>query len=186
MLFGTRQVLSHLENIEIKFEEHTRKLVNTAKYLGITLDSLLTFKEHVASVSGRTVGKIKLLGRISGFIPQQTNLMLYKTLILPIFDYCDFVWDCLSQHDAQTLQKLQNMALKNVPQVDQLTLMIAVHETVALPYLHIRQKQHTAGMMYKVSNDQVPEGVKILFRHVQNVSTRITRQSQSNNFCIPR
>ena len=186
MVFGTRQMLSRQENIEIVFEEHVLKPVNSVKYLGITLDSHLTFHEHVASICNRTVGKIKLLGRISGFIPQQTNLMLYKTLILPIFDYCDFVWDCVNQQDSQTLQKLQNMALKNVLQVDRLTPTDYVHQTLNMPYLHIRRKQHTASMMYKVQNQLVPTGLQGMFEHVQNTSGRVTRQSESNNFHIPR
>ncbi len=90
------------------------KVVNKARYQGIILDPLLSFKEHVAHICNKTVGKIKLLGRILGFIAKLMNLMLYKTLTLPIFDYCDFVWDSLSPRDTMTLQKLQNMALENV------------------------------------------------------------------------
>ena len=132
------------------------------------------------------MGKIKLLGRISGSIPQATNLMLYKTLILPIFDYCDFVWDCLSQQDSLTLQKLQNMALKNILQVDRQASTEFIHKTLNLPYLHVRRKQHTAGMMYKVNNGLIPTSLQNLFEHVQNNAPRITRQSQSDNFRVPR
>ncbi len=112
--------------------------------------------------------------------------MLYKTLILPIFDYCDFVWDCVRQQDSQTLQKLQNMVLKNVLQVERLTPTDFVHQTLNMPYLHMRCKQHTADMMYKVHNQLVPARVQDMFEHVQDTSNCVTRQSQSNNFGISR
>lgn len=37
---------------------------------------------------------------------------IYYALILPHFDYCSPVWDCLSGHSSDKLQKLQNRAAR--------------------------------------------------------------------------
>ena len=37
---------------------------------------------------------------------------IYKSLIQPVFDYCDVVWDNLDQGLATKLQKLQNRAAR--------------------------------------------------------------------------
>ena len=77
------------------------------------------------------------------------------------------------------------MALKNVLQVDRQTLTEFIHKTLNLPYLHVRRKQHTVDMMYKVNNGLILTSLQNLFEHVQNNAPRITWQSQSNNFRVP-
>ena len=40
------------------------------------------------------------------------NFLIYNALILPNFDYCSPVWDCLSGYLSDKLQKLQNRAAR--------------------------------------------------------------------------
>ncbi len=54
----------------------------------------------------RHVDSIKYLGEVCSYIKASTALMLYKLLILPIFDYGDIIYNCLSQTDRNTLQVL--------------------------------------------------------------------------------
>ena len=46
---------------------------------------------------------------------------MYKTLILLIYDDCDFIYWEISNQDAEILQKLQNCAFQSILQVDKLT-----------------------------------------------------------------
>ncbi len=43
----------------------------------------------------KTYAKIRLLGRVRHILDQGTALTLYKTLILPIYNYCDYVYYCI-------------------------------------------------------------------------------------------
>ena len=42
------------------------------------------------------------------FISMTTAIRVYKALILPHFDYCSPVWDCLSSYLSEKLQTFQN------------------------------------------------------------------------------
>ncbi len=44
--------------------------------------------------------------------------MHYKTLIFPVFDYCDYIVNGMTQQDSETLQKLQNMCFTNILHTD--------------------------------------------------------------------
>ena len=55
---------------------------------------------------------IGALRRIRPLISQYTAVLVYNSLIQPHFDYCSLVWDGLSDHLSDKLQKLQNRAAR--------------------------------------------------------------------------
>ena len=87
----------------------------------------------------------------------------YKTMILPIFDCNDQIYDCLNQRNAVTLQRLQNLSLKNVLCVSKMTLTSFIHNELEYDMLNIRRKKHTATNMYKVEHNIMPGPVTQLF-----------------------
>ena len=113
-IFGTSARCKSLQNIIINHAGVPLEYKYVAKYLGMKLDPELKFNAHADYIRSKTISKIELLGRIRNNINQSTATMLYKTLILPIFDYGDIIYDCLCQKDAVTLQRLQNMSLKTI------------------------------------------------------------------------
>ena len=121
MIFGTDAMCRNVNLKEIKYGENSISRVYKAKYLGMILGPSLNFKKHVENIKSKTIGKINLLGRVGPFISKTTAWNLYCTIILPIFDYRDILYDCLVGPDAQTLQVLQNMAVKFVLGVPHLT-----------------------------------------------------------------
>ena len=63
------------------------------KYLGIFLDSHINFDKHMDYVSKITSRKTFLLAKIRNLIDQQTALYIYKSMIMPIFDYGDIIYE---------------------------------------------------------------------------------------------
>ena len=53
MTFGTRQTLSTLGNLELWVEDTVIEHVEKYKYLGMILDPMLSFKEHVSHVRSK-------------------------------------------------------------------------------------------------------------------------------------
>ena len=174
-----------MQGIKIQIKGQTIQQCNKVKYLGLILDPQLTFKDHVEYIRGKTVGKIKLLSRISNIIKPTTSLFLYKSLIRPIFDYCDYIFDGMSHRESQTLQKLQNMSLRNILGVNTLTRTLNIHQTLDIDYLSARRKQHMATEMFKVHQGLVPGPVTSHFENIGQVHQRNTRLSCSNNFKVP-
>ena len=57
------------------------------------------------SKAGKRVG---IVGRLRDNLTLHSANVVYTTLIRPILDYCDTVWGCCGEGNAQTLQALQN------------------------------------------------------------------------------
>ena len=128
MLFGTKYMLSTYTNFSLEIDGQSIERVSSFKYLGIKVDPGLTFDSHVASIQSKTLAKIKLLGRARAFLPQELCLSVYKSLVLPMFDFNDFIYDCL------TLQKLQNIAFRSILRHDKRASVLLMHEQLGMPY----------------------------------------------------
>ena len=59
-----------------------------------------------------SVGISGLIRQVRHFVPMQTSITIYNSLIQPLFDYCDVVWDNIPFTTAHRLQKLQNRAAR--------------------------------------------------------------------------
>ena len=67
------------------------ELVEAFKYLGVTLDSHLSFEAHINELHRKSSRKLGALRKTREYVDQSTALMLYKSLVLPHLDYRDTV-----------------------------------------------------------------------------------------------
>ena len=81
------------------------KTVSSFKYLGFHLGSTLT---HIADVIRKIVHKRTVLARVIPFLNTGVAILIYKTMILPYFDYCDIVYHGAGSGELEKLQRLQN------------------------------------------------------------------------------
>jgi hypothetical protein len=101
VLFGHRSLLL--------FHSH-----QAFKYLGIHLDSRLTWKDHVTKKRKQIHLKTKelnwLIGRRSN-LSLDNKVLLYKTIIKPIWVYGIEFWGCTSKSNILIIQRSQSKIL---------------------------------------------------------------------------
>jgi hypothetical protein len=72
----------------------------TAKYLGLHLDSRLTWTQHLAKKKKQIDLKVKdlywVIGRKSP-TSLESKVLLYKTIIKPVWTYGIKLWECASK-----------------------------------------------------------------------------------------
>ena len=64
------------------------EISNSIKILGVTLDSKLSFREHITEQLKKAYSKATALRRIRRFVPIDVMIRLYKAFILPHLEYC--------------------------------------------------------------------------------------------------
>ena len=112
--------------------------------------------------------------------------MLYKTLILPYYDYCDVVYHCLSQKDSYTLQKLQNCSLRQILKCDRLSPVADMHSICDIEMLSTRRDRHVSHDMYRVTHDIAPASIQNMFQFVHETHSKQTRSRTSELLYLPR
>ena len=88
---------------------------NTAKYLGMTLDTKLRWKEHVKTkikeLNLKFAKMYWLLGRQSQ-LSIYNKMLLYQQMIKPVWVYGAQLWGCASKTNILKIQKFQNKVLR--------------------------------------------------------------------------
>lgn len=91
--------------------------VNSAKYLGMTLDAKLRWKEHVKRKREELDIKYKkmywLLGKYS-VLSNYNKTLLYKQILKPVWTYGLQLWGCTKSSNIQSIQRFQNKVLRNI------------------------------------------------------------------------
>ena len=69
------------------------KRVRNSKSLGIAIDERLSWSVHINAVAKKVSSTISGLRQIRHLVDKETSITIYNSLIQPLFDYCDIVWD---------------------------------------------------------------------------------------------
>ena len=67
--------------------------VGNHTHLGVTLNNSMTWKDHVDKIVTKALTRVHMLKRIRFFIPRMTALTTYKSLIRPVVEYGDVLFD---------------------------------------------------------------------------------------------
>ena len=126
-----------------------------------------------------------MLGKIRPIMKEQIALHLYKTLLVPILDYCDMVYDCLPKYNTDILQKLQNGAYRIILRKGKRTSTSDMHSELKLNRQADRWHLRTMTYMYKVVHGLLPTEVCELFQLVRDNHGRNTRASATLDLVMP-
>ena len=127
MCFGTNPQLTKLSNITVQHDNVILEKVSHYKYLGVTLDSRLSYSHHIGYIESKVIKRIGVLGRARHFLSEDTCIYLYKQLIITLMDYCDHIYAGTTQKCKVTLQKLQNSAARCILYADKMTPSVVLN-----------------------------------------------------------
>ncbi|KAL1122958.1 hypothetical protein AAG570_003283, partial [Ranatra chinensis] len=107
------------------------------KYLGLTIDKKLTWKEHLKTVNKKALTK---LGRNysllrSDELSQQLKLLIYKLVIRPTMTYACPVWHTAAKTHTQKLQTTQNKCLRVATNLPRRTNTAQLHSNLGIPLI---------------------------------------------------
>jgi len=86
--------------------------VNSVKYLGVTIDSNLSWNEHVSTVCKSLSFKVSQLSRSRNVVSKDMMLTIYNSIIQPTIDYAITVWGHTTMTNINRIQRLQNLAAR--------------------------------------------------------------------------
>ena len=109
--------ITHKKNpIVVQYTLHDNAVhkVTHAKYLGVVIDSKLSWSEHIKQVTNRA-------NRVKGFLqcnlyncPMSIKSNCYKSMIKPIVEYACTIWAPHTQKDIATIESVQRRAARFV------------------------------------------------------------------------
>ena len=99
-----------------KIHDYVLETVDSAKYLGITLDSNLSFTKHIQDTTKKAKSTCQFLQRNLSRCDRATKEKCYKTYVRPILEYGSCAWDPHKGNQSQVniLESAQRKAARFV------------------------------------------------------------------------
>ena len=88
------------------------KVVSIFNYLGVNIDSCLSFAPQGKKILGMTAGKLSQLRHIRKSVDRDTSLLVYKQMIRPVMEYSSFMVDGAPEWVPRKFQVSQNDCLR--------------------------------------------------------------------------
>ena len=154
------------------------------QYLGIFIDSNLTWKhyvDHIASKMSKTIG---IIARLRHFVPLSTLLTIYQSHMFPFMSYDTAVWGQAAQTNFNKLLILQKRALRLMYFISNSEHAIPLFVSIKTLPINMFYYKSVACLMHDVSNKLVPSNFLDLFTETCEIHLYFTRSSAAANYCI--
>ena len=99
---------------DIELETSTIPEQTSVKLLGLTIDSHLTFNDHIADLCKKAGRQLNVLRRLSSKLDESIRMNIYRAFIVSNFNYCSVVWHFCGEANHKRLEKIQERALRYV------------------------------------------------------------------------
>ena len=154
----TRKWKKNIIMKDYKIHDHCLDRVNSAKYLGVTLDKTLNFNAHINSICTKANSTRQFLQRTLSRCSRQSKSQAYTTFVRPIVEYGSTVWDPHNgnQSQATRLESVQNKAVRFVCSDWRRTASVSGMR-VAMHWETLQERRAKARlyMLYKISHSLV-------------------------------
>ena len=134
----------------------------TYKYLGLTLDEHMNFKEGIqvlADSAGRALGSVLNKVKACKDLGYHTYTQLYQSCVCPVSDYASGVWGF---HENVSCNTIQNRAIRSFLGVHKLTPILAISGDMGWTPVNIRHKGEMLRLwnrLVKMSDDRLTKKI---------------------------
>ena len=97
-----------------KIHDISLSIDKTARYLGVTLDSKLSWDQHISSMTSKANFTLSFLERNLKRCPRHVKEQCFNTLVRPILDYCCCAWDPHLVTQIEKIEKINKKAARFV------------------------------------------------------------------------
>ena len=186
VIFGSRQMTAKVSDFRLFLLGKELEPVKAARDLGVTLDSNLTYNEHIVSTVSSCMSRLGQINRVKHIFNKHALIIIINALVFSKLFYCSSVWSNTTQTNLDKLQAVQNFAcriLSGAKKFDHITPLLK-----DLRWLPIRQQLYFrfAVLVFKCMTSCAPEYLTSKLVGRSAVSTRNTRNSQLLNIPLFR
>ena len=114
IMFGAKKQLAKCRTTNIDVNNTEVSMSKVVKYLGMWMDSTLTFKDHIVKKCRTSMINIQQIKLIRPFVNSEACTTLVLGLVISHLDYCNSILAGLPDVSINQMQRVQNLAAKVV------------------------------------------------------------------------
>jgi hypothetical protein len=181
MIFGPRRQTN--SEICLKIDNVPLEKVNVIKFLGVDIDSGLTWKSHISRLQNKISSIVGILCKLRYKLTRTAALLIYDALINSHLNYCNIIWGSNYKYSLNKLFILQKRALRiclKSPKKSESTLLFTTTKKLTIYGMNSLQ---CAMFMYSSLNKLLPPIFHSYFKLVAGVHSHNVRSK--NNLQTP-
>ena len=155
---------SHTHVPEFFIGETKVESANSLKILGVTIDSKLTYCEHISNMLKKVYAKIGVLRRLKRLMPRNVSLSLYKAYLLPHLEYCSPLLIGINKTLNSKLESANKYALKTLLNLGNNLDYDTILSLSDMQSLEHRRYYSSLVLLYKCMNSNGPQYIKNFFQ----------------------
>ena len=175
------------------FNNSEIKLSSNQKHLELTLDSKLSFNEHINDKTNQANKGVGLLRKLQTIQPRNSLLTIYKSFIRPLLGYADVIYDQSSNASfSKKIESVQYNAALAIAGAIKGSSREKLYQQLGLEYLYQRRWARRLCLLYKVFSADQPSYIYDLLppmrssrRHFNSFNTVSCRSQCLKNSFIP-
>ena len=150
------QEKSKLEKAKQRATNYGERIHNTAKHLGVNINSKLSLNHHVDAITKKANSTLAFLRRNTSNCPRPVKSYCYETYVRPTLEYAFTVWDPTTKHSINKLEMVQRRAARYVHR-DWRRHSSPTEMMNQLKWHTLKHRRHTARltMMYNIQHNLV-------------------------------
>ena len=181
MIFGRPDKPEHhrvyIDNIVIE-------RVNCNKFLGVLIDSKLSWSDHVSYIRHKMSKNLLVMHRVKWLLNKSALCVIYCTLVLPYISYCCQIWGNTYKTRIQPLYIIQKRAIRICNHLENRSHSKPAFFNLKTTIADLVQFKSMV-LMYKIYNNLMPSNILSYFCMVHMSHDHDTRQAGhfKNMYC---
>ena len=173
-----------VDSLSLVIDKQRISKVEESKFLGVYIDSHLSWRNHISKVITKISQTIGILGRARGFMGDEQLALLYNTMVLPHLQYCLINWGNFRDDQNSglklkllTLQKCLIRIINGAHRLSHADPLFFCRNFLKIEDLYTQSVRMFA---FKYSKGKLPSGVSSFFQKIPHQHN--TRTSKNNMF----
>ena len=149
-------------------------------HLGLTLQSSMSWRNHIVQVYEKASKRLNMLKFVTYKLDRSILTSLYKSLIRPLMEYGDIIWNNCYDWDSVLLDSVQYETARLVTGAIKGTSSARLFKELAWESLSSRRKLHILSQFYKIVKNLAPYYLSELLPKLSSERTHYRLRSREN------
>ena len=134
--------------------------------------------KHINYIKEKAWFRINIMRKLKFKLDRKSVEIIYTTIIRPILEYGDVIWDNCTQYEKQELDKIQTEAARIATGTTKLVSLTVLYKEICWETLEQRRHNHKLTFFYKMLNNITPLYLSSLIpQSISNMSRYNLRNS---------
>ena len=151
-------------NLNIKIGSTAMDRVYVIKFLGVMIDSHLSWEHHAKYIRNKIAKGIGIISKAKNRLKRETLTTLYYSFIYPYFNYAIELWGNLKATDLNALIKIQKRALRTIVHASYRAPSAPIYKSLQVLNIDQIHKYKVVLFMYKVRHGNFPSVICDMFQ----------------------